>query len=95
MDEILELIYVNNNNASHCTDPLCSDVNHRSYNDNLYADIIDICLDSGDYCFSKTKCATKCVPNWNEIQNLCATIHSSGTVLGKCHHEDPPYPYLP
>ena len=35
MDEMLELIDVNNNNALHCTDQLCSDVNHRSYIDNL------------------------------------------------------------
>ena len=65
MDEMLNFVDVNNN-ALHCDDPLCSNEGHRSFINSLCSDMIDICLDSGDYCFPKAK-SPKCLPRWNEL----------------------------
>ena len=65
MDEMLEFVDLNNNTL-HCDDPLCSNDDHRKFIDTLCSDLIDVCLDSGDYCFPKAK-GTKCLPRWNEL----------------------------
>ena len=65
MDTMINELELNDDCLS-CENVHCTNVDHLSGINSLCADIIDICLESGDVCFPKTFPKSGRIPKWRE-----------------------------